>query len=574
MNNNHIEFKLIQRKTDMDDVMQECSAYLKTKQFMADRIYQQQEEIQILKQQIFSLSSTNSQLGRFIENFEKEIYLLKVKFSKKEKENSDKNEEENLNNDLFLNINNDKSNNIIQNYNIALANKEKNNLNSHSKNKKSKKINFNLEENNNNFNLSDDDHLIKSEVLPTEEEENKEKSFSDFEQMNYQSIDNVPIIEQEIDVIKEKMEIILDKSYTNENINSDKDKINNSFTEKLKKKTNLLKHKFENLKISEKTEIEENFITNKKDCNFISNKNDLNKLNKNTCCLKNNNFSSSNNIRNNFNLSFHNYNFQIDNEKHIADKVQKLNNDIIEKTIENNKLRTDKYIIISELNEILTSLTRIDLNKLNEFYLKNISKNNISKDLMPTAKGIKYNILSCQNNLAKITKSDLMKNCELEKIFQRNLKEKFNNNHFNAKNQFSPIKSNSAYFKRYYNDENYNQLYSNYDCFKNNNYDDSFNMNIENENRNKNSKKNIINNFENNFNLDVNTLYNLFSKHETEFDALLEKKLMNLNKISYSKNTYNKNNNDEGFNANSTRNNESSKTCNPTHYSTKESYSP
>jgi hypothetical protein len=72
----------------------------------------------------------------------------------------------------------------------------------------------------------------------------------------------------------------------------------------------------------------------------------------------------------------------------------------------------------------------------------------------------------------------------------------------------------------------------------------------------------------------VNTLYNLFSKHETEFDALLEKKLMNLNKISYSKNTYNKNNNDEGFNANSTRNNESSKTCNPTHYSTKESYSP
>jgi len=501
MNNNNVECKLLDRKADLEDVVLECSAYLKTKQFMADRIYQQQEEIQILKQQIFSISSTNSQLGRFIENFEKETYILKEKFSKKEK--NFEAAKENLNPNYFSAGNNFK---LVSKGDYG----NKQNLKKREKNAKEK---------NNKFNLSDDDQRIKSKVLQGEFEENKDGSFSEFEQMDYNLIYSSQNTEDSNNDI-ENDDDVSNKNYKIANFE------NGSMAEKdlekiFEDKKN--KNKFDNIKISETKEIQENIFGNYDKKN--KNNNALNKKFNFTNKICNNNFDCNPNRFNNLNLSCYNYNFQINNEKNIDDKIQKLNNEIIDKTIDNNKLRTDKFIIMSELNEILTSLTRIDLDKLNDFYLNNISMNNLSRYLMPTAKGIKYNILSCQNNLAKIIKSDFIKNYEIENLYPKTFIENFNNNdqHYN-KNYFS-------------NNNNYNQNYHispiqnprKLSSDDENNYNFNSKNNICNNliNSNKGKIKNVL---ENNFNLNVNGLYGLFSKHEGEFEALLEKKLIKLNR--------------------------------------------
>lgn len=555
-NNNNIEFKLLERKSDLEDVVQECSAYLKTKQFMADRIYQQQEEIQILKQQIFSLSSTNSQLGRFIENFEKETIFLKEKLGKKElksvfnacaaKENTNPNCFKATNSFLKL-----VSKGNCKNADAA-ANEAENNFNNLN--------NFNAAANN-KFNLSDDDPLMKSVVLQSAFEENKDNSnsFSEFEQMNYNLIETSQNSEDCNNCIINNNDFIENKKNENfENGSQAENKINENDLEFIGNdnfQINKNKNKFENLKISERHEIQENFNPNNKkkimnniNCNLNKN---LNCNNNNNIC--NNNFTCINNTNNNLNLSFYNYNFQINNEKNIADeKLQKLNNEIIEKTIENNKLRTDKFIIMSELNEILTSLTRIDLDKLNDFYLNNISKNNLSKYLMPTAKGIKFNILSCQNNLAKIIKSDFIKKTELEDLYPKNFVENFNNNdmHFN-KNYLSSNYgvNNNQYYSSNFNPNNFispvqnprklsnneENLFSGNNNNFNNNYNNSFNCKNNQNNDNSDNlanynKRKIKNVLEKNFNVNVNGLNELFSKHEGEFEALLEKKLMKLNR--------------------------------------------
>jgi hypothetical protein len=552
MNNNNVEFKLLDRKADLEDVVLECSAYLKTKQFMADRIYQQQEEIQVLKQQIFSISSTNSQLGRFIENFEKETYILKEKFRKKEKNFEPA--QENLNPNYFS-----------AGKNLKLVSK------GHYGNKQNlKKRKKNAKEKNNKFNLSDDDPLIKSEVLQGEFEENKDGSFSEFEQINYNLIDSSQNTEDSNNA-NENDDDVSNKNYKKANFE------NGSMAEKDLENINddkRHKNKFENLKISETNEIQENFFGNYDK----TNKNNSSQNKKFYCTnnICNNNFTCNPNRNNNLNLSFYNYNFQINNEKNIDDKIQKLNNEIIEKTIDNNKLRTDKFIIMSELNEILSSLTRIDLDKLNDFYLNNISMNNLSRYLMPTAKGIKFNILSCQNNLAKIIKSDFVKNYEIENLYPKTFIENFNNNdqHYN-KNYFSNI-------------NNYNQNYhiSPIQNPRKLSSDDENNSNFNNNNNDCNSlidsnKRKIKNVLENNFNLNVNGLYGLFSKHEGEFEALLEKKLMKLNGDDVKNNNINTNNQINNFNNyNNVDNNMNrnhygiARISNPSHFSTQERYSP
>lgn len=572
MNNKNIEFKLLDQKTDQEDVVLECSAYLKTKQFMADRIYQQQEEIQILKQQIFSISSTNSQLGRFIENFEKETFNLKDKLSQKEKYTFNCGKE-NLNPNYF---NAGINHNLVSKGDFVI---------------KSSKKNKNADENN-KFNLSDDDTLMKSEVLQAGYEENKNESFSDFEQMNYNLIETSQNSEDSHNTIDNNEDIMCSKNFKNENFengsiaqNKNYQKFKEFINENNKNKN---KNKFENLKISDSKEINANFFGN----NPIKNYNNCS-LNKNLNCnniISNNNFTCNNIANNNLNLSFHNYNFQINNERKLEDKIQKLNNEIIEKTIDNNKLRTDKFIIMSELNEILTSLTRIDLDKLNEFYLDNISKHNLSKYLMPTAKGIKYNILSCQNNLAKIIKSDLMKNYDIENLYSKTFIDNFNNN-------------DKHYSKNYFanNNKNNNQHYSNYKTnnqispIKNPNklLNEEENLIISSKNNDCNdltdfNKKKIKNVLENNFNMNVNGLYDLFSKHEGEFEALLEKKLMKLNRDEIKNNpnnnyhppvnnNYNKNNlinNKNPFCNTFTNSYGISRISNPSHFSTQETYSP
>lgn len=86
-------------------------------------------------------------------------------------------------------------------------------------------------------------------------------------------------------------------------------------------------------------------------------------------------------------------------------ELEKLRIDILDKSIEMNKVKTDKFILFNELNELVQSLRRTDLEKLNTYYKKNIISS-VSKFEMPTAKGIKYNILSAQSQLSKILHTD------------------------------------------------------------------------------------------------------------------------------------------------------------------------
>lgn len=78
---------------------------------------------------------------------------------------------------------------------------------------------------------------------------------------------------------------------------------------------------------------------------------------------------------------------------------------ILDSTIQLNKTKSDKFILFNELNEMIMSLKKIDLEKLNSFYKVNSDKI-LNKNEMPIAKGIKYNILSAQSHLCKMMVSD------------------------------------------------------------------------------------------------------------------------------------------------------------------------
>lgn len=444
---NNIECRLLERKSDLEDIVQECSAYLKTKQFMADRIFQQQEEIQILKQQIFSLSSTNSQLSKIIDNFERDICLLKDKLPKPES-------------------------------------------------KKKHYSKFNLSNSENEFAKSED--LVSHTI-----DENKDGSFSDLE-MNYNLIDN---------------------SQNSENIRlNEKNNVNDLKENGIKNKDNATTSSPDEVNNDEKiSNDQDNFViydtketSNYKDYKKLNanNKKEIIKENAGKKCANNDNIRINNKNNNCVSTVHHGKENEISYEE-----LEKLKLEIFEKTIENNKLRTDKFIIMSELNEILTSLVRIDLDKLNDFYLNNISKNNLSKYLMPSAKGIKYNILSCQNQMTKIIKSDYGNNstkneyCSFDNIPKFNSSK--NSNDPLKEYKLSPIMSNKRSSKyKYYEDDHIGNI--NLNTIKN------FKQ-IEKESFKYSS-------LEKNFNVNVKALLDLFSKHEGEFDALLEKKLMKLNR--------------------------------------------
>jgi len=568
---NNIEFKILEKKSDIDDIAQECSAYLKTKQFMADRIYQQQEEIQLLKQQIFSLASANSQLGKIVQNFENEILILREQLLNHE--NKIKNEKLNNRNKTQNYQLIEKNNSNMDTCSQILERKIKNSIKNISINKK------NTEENN-KFNLSDDDPLIKSEVLPEASVDKKNESFSEFEHMNYTSSNNSQTNDQEEEGANLNNDVFVKiASFPQNSKVTDKDEV---ICTNYRNERNSKKDKDENLRIllAENDEIEVKSLANnninspKKDKNCDLD-NNLKNFNVNEC--KNNDYNYNHNQINNLNLSLHSYCFEINKDKNFdGEKLQILNNEIIEKTIENNKLRTDKFILMSELNEILTSLTRIDLDKLNEFYLKNISKNNLAKYLMPTAKGIKFNIISCQNNLAKIIKSDFLKNEEIEKL-NKNLAK--HENLFKGENKkgkkkvkqyapnynLSPIRNFSKIHKVQFIEQSKNQILQNHNQFL-------INKEINNNFKNKN-RKNFL---EKNFNVNVNILYELFSKHEQEFDSLLEKKLMKFNKSNFYSNSYLQssnephNNYDVGFK----RNHGNMNKVNQCSFSKQDNYSP
>ena len=68
---------------DTESLKQECYGYLKTKQFMAERIFEQQKEIESLKNQVFFHSIKHIQLYDWLKFMNEQMKLIST--SKKEK---------------------------------------------------------------------------------------------------------------------------------------------------------------------------------------------------------------------------------------------------------------------------------------------------------------------------------------------------------------------------------------------------------------------------------------------------------------------------------------------------------
>ena len=80
----------------------------------------------------------------------------------------------------------------------------------------------------------------------------------------------------------------------------------------------------------------------------------------------------------------------------------------LEKNLIISKLKSEKFLLFNELNELTNSLKIVDMKLLNKFY-KNLSSNlKINKSFMPFSLGIKYNIASVQNQLSYLMHSDLI----------------------------------------------------------------------------------------------------------------------------------------------------------------------
>ena len=89
--------------------------------------------------------------------------------------------------------------------------------------------------------------------------------------------------------------------------------------------------------------------------------------------------------------------------------IERLNVILMEKTLEINKITSDKFILFNELNELVMSMKKVDMNELNAFYKSHTKTMYFGKLEMPCTKGIKYNVLSSQSQLIKVIKSDLIK---------------------------------------------------------------------------------------------------------------------------------------------------------------------
>jgi len=89
---------------------------------------------------------------------------------------------------------------------------------------------------------------------------------------------------------------------------------------------------------------------------------------------------------------------------------EKLRVENLEKNLIISKVKSEKFILFNELNELTNSLKTVDLKLLNKFYKSCTSNIKLSKNFMPSSLGIKYNILSVQNQLSYLMHSDLISN--------------------------------------------------------------------------------------------------------------------------------------------------------------------
>jgi|LauGreDrversion4_2_1035121.scaffolds.fasta_scaffold565129_2 hypothetical protein len=74
----NVEFKNVPT-LELEDLTQECYAYMKTKQFMAQRIFEQQEEIETLKSQLFYHSIKHVQMYNWLKHINDSVHSIKVK---------------------------------------------------------------------------------------------------------------------------------------------------------------------------------------------------------------------------------------------------------------------------------------------------------------------------------------------------------------------------------------------------------------------------------------------------------------------------------------------------------------
>jgi len=80
----------------------------------------------------------------------------------------------------------------------------------------------------------------------------------------------------------------------------------------------------------------------------------------------------------------------------------------LEKNLLLNKTKSDKFVLFNELNELVHSIKTIDIKLLNKFYKKYNQDKVFTRNEMPYSMGIKYNIITAQNQLAFLIHSDLI----------------------------------------------------------------------------------------------------------------------------------------------------------------------
>lgn len=93
-----------------------------------------------------------------------------------------------------------------------------------------------------------------------------------------------------------------------------------------------------------------------------------------------------------------------DNEKIMSDlkkenldlrkELEKIKTENLDKQSSINRLTHEKFLLFMELDELVNSLRKVDLNLLNDFYLKNNNRTYI-----PAAMGMKFNIMSAFTQL-------------------------------------------------------------------------------------------------------------------------------------------------------------------------------
>jgi len=269
-NRTKIELRFHHNGTDIEDLSQECIAYLKTKQFMADRIYQQQEEIDMLKQNVMYHSGKHLQMHEMLSNITEQLEIIRP----------------NLNN-------------------------------------------------------------IKAEEAATD-------------QVNYEDSNDF-VVSNELTT-----SFMCDENFENLSYANNNDDISAKIkTEEEIKGIN---------KATNTIDSEENFISPKtRDSRRLQQLSEARKEN-------------------------------VEYKK----ELEKLKIKLLEQTLELNKVKTDKFILFNELNEVIQSIRRVDLDKLNSFVKTNSNAKNLNRIDMPSAKGLKYNVLSAQCQLGKIIKSDLI----------------------------------------------------------------------------------------------------------------------------------------------------------------------